>query len=108
MIYKSFAHNGHRFKTAMWVGGETGHSAPMVHAPTIFNGKIIAEVATAEGSSRAHFGIALGVKVFVVDTEEEGVMGFPGKAEGADAEDIWHIEVILWNKVQIFEAKGLA
>jgi hypothetical protein len=31
----------------------------------------------------------------MVHAEEEGVAGFPGKAEGADAEDAGHIRCVL-------------
>ena len=90
MVDKSLARDGHRFKPAVRVGGKTGNGTPVVHAPTILNRKILTQVAATEGCGRPHLGVAEGVKVFMVDAEDEGVAGLPRKTKWADAEDVGH------------------
>ena len=77
MIYEAGKDDGDRFKAAVWMGREARHNITMVHAPAIFERKILTNVATRQRSRRAQLRIAARVGVIMVGAEQKWVTRLP-------------------------------
>lgn len=87
VIDEALADDGHGFKATVWVRRKTGHGATVVHAPTIFDGEVITQVPAGQGGGGAHFIVAFGISVGVVDAKKERIAGLPGKTQWLYAND---------------------
>ena len=87
MVYKTLAHDGHRFKTPMRMRWKAGHSLAVVHAPAVLTGKVLAQVAAGQRCLWTHGRVTLGVSVVVVHAKQKRVDGLPGKAQRLVAEN---------------------
>jgi hypothetical protein len=90
MVDQAFPYNRNGFKSAVRVPGEAWHFLTMVHAESVLDDEIIAQVTALQRTGGAHFHVPFGELVFVMDTKEKGVRGFPLESQGFDFTDGWH------------------
>ena len=79
---------GHRFKAPVWVRRKAGNGLAVVHAPTVFARKVLAQIASAQGGVRPHGGVATRVGVHVVHAKQKRVYRGPRRrGQGRGAQD---------------------
>ena len=77
------ARQRHRLKSPVRMLGKAGHGAAVVHAPPVQTGEVIADLAAGERRRRPHRVVALWIVIEVMDAEQKGINGGPGRcAEG--------------------------
>src|SRR5665213_3037095 len=84
MIDVAASHDRDGLESAMGMGWEPRHRLAVIHAPTVFAGKVLAESPSPERCVRSQRRIALRVGILVIYAEEEWIQCCPGKAELAD------------------------
>ncbi len=78
---------GHSLEPAVGMRGESRHGPPVVHAPAVLAGEVLAELAPGERRGRPQALVAGGIRVVVVHAEEERVRGLPREPERTRLED---------------------
>ena len=81
VIDEAAAGEGHRLEAPVRVARKPWDLLAVVHVPTIFVAKVLAEVAPVEARLRAHGFGAFRVVVHMVDAEQKRVDGLPREAE---------------------------
>ncbi len=87
MVGETLANDGDRLEAAMRMRREARHLLAVVHAPAVLAPEVLADVAPRQRGVGAEAAVALGVRVVVVDAEQERVGRLPGEAELLDLED---------------------
>ncbi len=82
VIDDAVANQRDRLEAPMRMARKARHRVAVIHAPAILALEVLADIAARERGGRTLLGIASRVGVLVIDTEQEGVRGFPRKAEG--------------------------
>ena len=80
VIDQASTHDGHGLKTAMRMGRKARYGVAVVHPPTVFTRKVLAQVAPGQRRGRTHQLIAGRVGVVVINAEQKRVDGLPWKA----------------------------
>jgi len=79
VVGEALAHDGDGLEAAMRMLRKTGHDVAVVHAPAVFDDEVLSQVAAHERRGWAHLLVARGVRVIVMNAEEEGIRGDPRK-----------------------------
>ena len=87
VVDQAAAGDGDGLEAAVRVGRKTGHLLTVVHAPTVFLRKVLADLAARQRSGGPQLCVACGVVVVVVHTEQKGVQRRPLETKGLGAED---------------------
>lgn len=87
MIDVAAADDRHGLEAAMGMLGKAGHYLTVVHTPAIFAGEVLAQIASGQRGRRSQLVIAGGIGIDVMHTEQEGIDGWPGKAQGMALQD---------------------
>ena len=87
MVDVTAAHDGHGLEAAVRMLRKARDDAPVVHAPAVLAGEVLAKVAPGELRLRPHPLVARRVGVIVVDAEEEWIGRLPGEPEWADLQN---------------------
>ena len=87
MIDKAPQNNGDCFKSTMRMGRKTGNRFTMIHAPTVFQRKILSQITSFQRSGRPHFIISGWVVIQVVNTKQKGIVGFPIESQWFNVEN---------------------
>jgi hypothetical protein len=64
----------------VWVLWEAGHDTSVIHAPAVFAGEVLAEIAPSQACCWPKLLVACGVLIDVMNAEQKGVACGPGKA----------------------------
>ena len=78
MVNQAFTDNRDGLKATVRMRREAWYGFPVVHAPTIFAGKVLTQVAPVQCGIGAQLRIALGVSIVVVNAKQERVNCWPG------------------------------
>jgi hypothetical protein len=81
VINKTLLNNGNRFETPVRVRRKPRHRFAMVHAPSVFNGKILAQVTAFERCGRPHVFVSGREMIEVMGTENKRITYRPHKAQ---------------------------
>src|SRR6185295_5725467 len=84
MVHESFFHNGDGLKSTMRMRRKSRNSFSVIHAPSVFDTKILAQVSARQGSRWTHSIVSGGIGILMVNTKEEGITRFPGKTQCFD------------------------
>ena len=87
VVNAAFANDGHGLEATVRVRGEAGHGFTVVHAPAVFAGEVLPQVATGQRCLWPHPGVARRIGIVVMHAEQKWVYGLPGKGKGLNAED---------------------
>ena len=92
MIDEPSSEDGDGLEAAVRMRRKSRNRGPVIHPPTVFARKVLAEVAPREGARRPHLLIAFGVSIVVVYAKQKRVRSGPWKAERRKVHDRfdWH------------------
>src|SRR5262249_12912141 len=77
MIDKAMPHNGHCLESTMRMLRKSGYRLPVIHSPSIFAFKILANVPARQRSGRSQPFIAGRITIFVIHAEQKRIWRFP-------------------------------
>jgi hypothetical protein len=73
--------HGDGLETAMRVLGKAGHDVTVVHAPAVEVGEVRADLPSGQGLTRTKEVVSGGIRVDVMNGEDERIETCPGKAQ---------------------------
>src|SRR5712671_248167 len=84
MVYQSPLNDSDRFKSTMGMRGESGNRFTVVHSPSVFHAKILAQISTGKRCRRSHHLIAGRIRILVMYTKKKWITGLPGETQCFD------------------------